>query len=131
MDFVSNKAHFTSYNATFRKNILCIAQKCEELHEMPLEFIEKLEQLIFLDKEEGLGEKERKILEGVYKNNPLHFLICHQLWQKFGPEFVFLGKTTMTFAILYETNKGKSLMKEIKKLTFLNAKVTVLTKTYL
>ena len=89
---------------------------------MPLEFIEKLEQLIFLDKEEKLGEKEQKILEGVYKNNPLYFLICHQLWQKFGPGFVFLEKTTMTFAILYETNKGKSLMKEIKKLTFLMLK---------
>ena len=37
----------------------------------------------------------------------------------------------MTFAIVYETNKAKSLMKEIKKLTFLRAKVTVLTKTYL
>ena len=40
---------------------------------MPLEFIEKLEQLIFLDKEEKLGEKEQNILEGVYKNNPLYF----------------------------------------------------------
>ena len=122
MDFVSNKAHFTSYNATFRKNILCIAQKCEELHEMPLEFIEELEKLIFLDKEEELREKERRILEGVYKNNPLYFLICHQLWRKFGPGFVFLEKTTKAFAILYETTKGKSLMKEIKKLKFLMPK---------
>ena len=37
----------------------------------------------------------------------------------------------MKHAIVFETNKSKSLMKEIEKLKFLNTKVTVLTKTYL
>ena len=87
--------------------------------------------IIFHDKEAELGENERKILEEVYKNNLVHFLICHQLWQKFGSEFNFLEITTMKYAIVFETNKSNSLMKEIEKLTFLNAKVTVLTKTYL
>ena len=131
MDFVLNKAYYASYNTMFQRNILSIAQKCKDHHEMSIDFIDELEQIIFLDKKEELGENERKILEEVYNNNLVHFLICHQLWQKFGLEFNFLEITTMKYAIIFETNKSKSWMKEVEKLKFLNAKVTVLTKTYL
>ena len=51
MNFASDKAYNASFNSTFRKNILCIANKFNELHEMSIEFIEKLEQLTFLNKE--------------------------------------------------------------------------------
>ena len=51
MNFASDKAYNASFNSTFRKNILCIANKCNERHEMSIEFIEKLEQLTFLNKE--------------------------------------------------------------------------------
>ena len=129
MDLVLNKAHYASYNTMFRRNILSIAQKCEQYHEMSIDFIDELIQIFFPDKEEELRENERGILEEVYKNNLVHFLICYQLWQKFGLEFNFL-ETTMEYAIVFETNKSKNLTKEIEKLTYLNVKVTVLTKTF-
>ena len=115
----------------FRRNILTIAQKCEEYHELSIDFFNELCQINFLEKEEELTESERKILEEVYKNNLVDFLVCHQLWQKFGPEFILLEKPKMTYAIVYETNKTKSFIWEIEKLSFLHAKVTGLTKTYL
>ena len=60
----------------------------------------------------------------------VYFLVCHQLWQKFGPEFNFLEINTLKFAIIFETNKSKSLSKEIEKLLLLQAKVTVLSKLF-
>ena len=71
------------------------------------------------------------ILEQVYKANIKQFLICHQLWQKFGTEFKFLEIVTMKFAIIFEINKTKSYIKEIKKLEILQAKVTVISKTFM
>ena len=131
MDFVLNKAHYASYNTMFRRNILTIAQKCEEYHELSINFFNELCQINFLEKEEELTESKRRILEEVYKNNLVDFLVCHQIWQKFSPEFILLEKTTMAYAIVYEMKKSKSFMTEIEKLSFLHAKVTVLTKTYL
>ena len=69
MGFVLNKAYYASYNTIFWINILSIAQKCEENHEMSIDFINELRQIFFLDEEEELGKNERKILEAVYKNN--------------------------------------------------------------
>ena len=129
MDFVLKKAYYATFNSLFRKEVLQIARKCEEINEMSLEFIEELEDFD-LEKEE-LAENGRKKLEEIFKANMVHFLICHQLWQKFGLEFNFLEIKTLKFAIIFETNKSKSLIKEIEKLLFLNAKVTVLSKTYL
>ena len=49
------------------------------------------------------------MLEQTYKENVKSFLICHQLWQKFGNEFNFLDLVTMKFAIIFEVNKQKAL----------------------
>ena len=130
MDFVLKKAHHAAFNSLFQKETLQIALKCEEINEMSLDFIDELEQLDFLQKEE-LAEYERKKLEKIFKANMVYFLVCHQLWQKFGPEFNFLEINTLKFAIIFETNKSKYLIKEIEKLLLLQAKVTVLSKTYL
>ena len=59
MDFVFKKAYYAAFNSLFRKEILQIALKCEEINEMSLDFIDELEQLHFLLKEE-LAESERK-----------------------------------------------------------------------
>ena len=71
------------------------------------------------------------MLEQAYKENVKPFLICHQLWQKFGNEFNFLDLVAMKFAIIFEVNKTKSFVKEIKKLELLNAKVRVISKTFI
>ena len=55
----------------------------------------------------------------------------HQLWQKFGNEFDYLDVVTQKFAIIFEMNKAKSFIKEIKKLELLNAKVRVISKTFI
>ena len=130
MDFVLKKAHHAAFNSLFRKETLQIALKCEEINEMSLDFIDELEQLDFLQKEEESADSKRKKLEEIFKDM-VYFLVCHQLWQKFGPEFNFLEINTLKFAIIFETNKSKYLIKEIEKLLLLQAKVTVLSKTYL
>ena len=59
------------------------------------------------------------------------FLVCYQLWKKFGHEFFYLENHTMKFSIYFERNKAKTLLSEIKKLLLAEAKVTVLTKSFL
>ena len=133
MEFVLRKANYASFNDSLRRNILEIVQKCEEV-------ADKNEFFLFywgtgaariLRKGEQLQENEIKILEEVFKSNLRQFSIYHQLWQKFGPEFKFLENTTLKFAIIFEMNKTKSFIKEIEKLMLLQAKVTVISKTYM
>ena len=78
-----------------------------------------------------MDENETKTLENTYKENIKPFLVCHQLWQKFGNEFDYLDVVTQKFAIIFEMNKAKSFIKEIKKLELLNAKVRVISKTFI
>ena len=125
MDFAFKKAHYATFNSLFQKEILQIALKCEEINEISLDFIDEIERLDFLQKEE-LVETGRKKLEEIFKANMVYFLVCHQLWQKFGPEFNFSEINTLKFAIIFKTNKSKPLLKKIGKLLLLQAKVTVL-----
>ena len=134
MEFVLRKANYASFNGLLRRKVISIAEKCRELSDDPdlfLNFIDDLNQLDFMTKEEELDENEISMLEQTYKENVKPFLICHQLWQKFGNEFNFLDLVTMRFAIIFEVNKTKSFIKEIKKLELLNAKVTVISKTFI
>ena len=134
MEFVLRKANYASFNDFLRRNIVEITKKCEEFSDENgffLDFFDELEQLEFLSKDEQLDENEMKILEQVYKWNIKQFLICHQLLQKIGPEFKFLEIVTMKFAIIFEINKTKSYIKEIKKLEILQEKVTVISKTFM
>ena len=71
---------------------------------------------MFLKSEDVLLEDERNVLKTFYKNNEKPFLVCHQLWLKFGPEYFYLENKTIKFAILYEINKVATLLDEIKKL---------------
>ena len=135
MEFVLKKVNYASFiNGLLRRKILSIPEKCNELSDEPdlfIDFIDDLNQLEFLRKEEELDENETSMLKQTYKENIKPFLICHQLWQKFGNEFNFLDLVTMKFAIIFETNKTKSFIKEIKKLELLSAKVTVISKTFI
>ena len=115
MDFIFKKAYHPSFSRLFRKEILQIAQKCQEHHDICFDFIYDLEQIDFLEKEEELNQNERMKLENVFKLHKIDFLVCHQLWQKFGPKFKSLEINTVMYAIVYETNKSKSLIKETEK----------------
>lgn len=79
-------------------------------------FLEELSELMFLKSEDVLLEDERNVLKTFYKNNEKPFLVCHQLWLKFGHEYFYLENKTIKFAILYEINKVATLLDEIKKL---------------
>ena len=134
MEFVLRKANYASFNGLLRRKILSIAGKCNEISgesDLFIGFIDDLNQLEILTKGEELDENETSIFEQTYKENIKPFLICHQLWQKFRNEFNFLDLVTMKFAIIFETNKTKSFIKEIKKLELLSAKVTVISKTFI
>ena len=134
MEFVLRKANYASFNSLLRRKILSIAEKCSKLGEnsdLFIDFICDLNQLEFLSKEEELDENETSMLEQNYKENIKPFLICNQLWQKFGNEFNFLDLVTMKFAVIFEVNKTKSFIKEIKKIELLSAKVTVISKSFI
>ena len=70
-----------------------------------------------------------KNLEQIYKNHLKHFLICHQIWQKFNLEYILLDNLTFKFVVSYEVNKTNSYMKLVKKLETIQAKVAVISKT--
>ena len=134
MEFVLRKTNYASFNGLLRRKILSIAEKCNELGDDPdlfIDFIYDLNELEILNKEEELDENETQILENTYKENIKPFLVCHQLRQKFGNEFNYLDVTTQKFAIIFEINKAKSFIKEIKKLELLNTKVMVTSKTFI
>ena len=72
MEFVLRKAKYASSNDLLRRNILEITQKCEEVADENgffLDFIDELEQLEFLKKEEQVQENEIKILVEMFKSN--------------------------------------------------------------
>lgn len=132
MEFVLNKASYEAYNGMLRKEIIEIAEKAEEFCDSPgffVDFLYDLNELQFINQDE-LNDFETKELEEVYKKNISPFLVCHQLWQKFGNSFKFLELVTMKFAIIFELQKVKSFMKDIKKLELLQAKVIIYSKTF-
>ena len=133
MNFMENKTRFASYDASFRRNVYEICQKCT-LHFPDVEEFKKcseeISQLVFLKNETVLDDNEREIIRTFYLNNEKVFLVCHQLWRKFDEEFLYLDNRTIKFAIFYELNNVQNLLTKIKKLVEINAKVTVFAKTF-
>ena len=58
------------------------------------------------------------------------FLICHQLYKKFGVEFHLLQPNTLKFAVIFERNKTESFLKDVEKQKLLTSRISVLSKTY-
>lgn len=87
MDFVSQKTNSASFDCSFRRNIVEICQKCQ--FHVPddqdfFNFSEDLEEIDFLKFEQLLCEEDRETLKTLYQNNEKAFLVCNQLWLKFG-----------------------------------------------
>ena len=132
MEELLRKAHFASLNESLRRNIFQLAETCEEFyseHGFFLNFIEELNNVDFLSKEELLNDTEIRNLEQIYKNHLKRFLICHQIWQKFNSEYILLDNLTFKFVVTYEVNKINSYIKLVNKLEMIQAKVTVISKT--
>ena len=49
---------------------------------------------------------------------------------KFGHQFFYLEIETLKFSTAFEVNKVTTLLKEIKKLSLVDAKVTVFVKSF-
>ena len=136
MNVVSDKATNTSYDCSFRRNIVEVCEKCllhisnQETNDKFKKFLQELSQISFLTSQDILSEDDRIILKTFYKNNPLSFLVCNQLWMKFGHQFFYLEIETLKFSIVFEVKKVTTLLKEIKKLSLVDAKVTVLVKSF-
>ena len=58
------------------------------------------------------------------------FLICDQLFRRFGAEFHCLGTNTLKFAVIFERNKTESFLKDVEKQKLLTSRISVLSKTY-
>ena len=133
MNFACNKANSASYDCSFCQNIVEVCEKCCLYQPDDLDFskfLDEISQLTFLISEDVLLEDDRNILRTFYKNNEKPFLVCNQLWLKFGHEFFYLENNTIKFAVLFEINKVETLSKEIKKLVVANTRVTVLSKSF-
>lgn len=102
MDFVSQKINSASFDCSFRRNIVGICEKCQ-LHVADdpdfFTFFEDLIQIDFLKSEQLLCEDNRNILKTIYQNNEKAFLVCNQLWLKFGHEFFYLENHTIKYSI--------------------------------
>ena len=131
MDFVLKRANYASFDTAFQKEIEVIAKRRAKVIKVDLDFIEKIEELGLNEADEPVAE-QRKDFENLLKENMKTFLICHQLYRKFGFEFYQLDTSTLKFAIIFERNISKSFVKEIEKLIFLECKVkVVISNTYL
>ena len=90
-------------------------------------------QLIFLESDDCLEDAKTEFLKTFYKNNEAIFLVWYQLWQKYSSGFFCLDEDTLKLAVYFETNKvkkKKKMLSLIKDLCYLQAKVTVLSKTF-
>lgn len=131
MNFVCNKANSASYDSSFRRNLVEICEKCCNYQPNNADFtkfFEEISLLTFLKSEDILLEDGRNILKTFYNNNEKPFLVCYQLWLKFGHELFYLENYTIKFAIVFEINKVKTLLNEIKKLIVADTRVMVLSK---
>ena len=136
MNFVSGKASSASYDCSFRRNIIEVCEKCipqisnQEINEKFKNFFDQISQISFLKSQDLLPENKRDLLKVLYKNNPVPFFVCSQLWIKYGHQFFYLEIETLKFSIAFEINKIETLLKEIKRLSLIDAKVTVLIKSF-
>ena len=136
MNFVTGKASSASYDCSFRRNIIEVCEKCipqisnQEINEKFKNFFDQISQISFLKSQDLLPENKRDLLKVLYKNNPVPFFVCNQLWIKYGHQFFYLEIETLKFSIAFEINKIETLLKEIKRLSLIDAKVTVLIKSF-
>ena len=133
MNFIQSTIDSGSYDASFRRHLIKICNKCilhfPEQKDFK-DFLQQSSQLIFLETDEYLEKSEREFLKTFCKNNEAVFLITYQLWQKFSSGFFCLDVMTLKFAVHFETNKVKKMLSLIRELYFLHAKVTVLSKFF-
>ena len=87
MEFCKEKVHATSSNAEFQKQILSIALRVQEAVFLKQRFIDELIDIKIEEKEVTLEKKLK--FEKVLNNHLELFLICEQLFKKFGHEIFF------------------------------------------
>lgn len=93
-------------------------------------FSDDLEQISFLTIEQLLHKNQRTIVKSCYQNNKKTFLVCYQLWKKFGHEFFYLEEHIIKYSVYFEMNKVNSLLDTIEIFLSLETKLTVLTKSF-
>lgn len=128
MDFCLEKVSEASFDKEFQKEILLVAKKVNEIIE--LDFIDEIQDLVENKDGDEFNFEERKRFVDILKTNIQDFLVCHQLWKKFGTEFYDLERNTLKFAVHFKNNKAEGFIKEIEKKISLTAKVITLQKTY-
>ena len=83
---VESSVDSVSYDASFRRHLVKICNKCI-LHFLDRQdfkdFLHQSSQLVFLETDEYLENVEKEFLKTFNMNNESVFLICYQLWQKY------------------------------------------------
>ena len=128
MEFCKEKVHATSLNAEFQKQILSIALRVQEAVFLKQRFIDELIDIKIEEKEVTLEKKIK--FEKVLNNHLELFLICEQLFKKFGHEIFFLKNDTLKFAIIYERIKAENFIKDLEKKEAIDSQITVISKTF-
>ena len=130
MEFCLKRMNIASFDTCFQKEVLQISKQVEEVIYFKPAFIEKTQEIIVERGNNEFTNDDRSKFEQSFKDNMRGFFIYHQLYQKFGVEIHFLDKNTFNFAVVFERNKTETFLKDVDKLTYLNAKVSVFCKTY-
>ena len=110
MNFIQSSVDTASHDASFRRHLVKICNKCILYFPERQDFkdiLHQSSQLIFLESDDCLEDAEREFLKTFYKNNEAIFLVCYQLWQKYSSGFFCLDEDTLKLAVYFETNKVK------------------------
>ena len=87
MEFCNEKTFIAASNILFQKQILQIARRVQEVFYLKQNFIDELIELEMEGEDLSLQKKIK--FEQILKNDMDSFLICDQLFKKFGGEFFF------------------------------------------
>ena len=137
MNFCMKKITDAADNKSFHKGICQIAKKIHEISKCEKEdcevdqFIFAIDHVIKNMKSDEFDVDERAKFIEMSKKYVKTFLVCDQLFKKYGSEFYHLEDCKLKFAIYFEVEKVNSFVENIEKLKFLTAKNAVVEKTYL
>lgn len=99
MDSCFKKVSEASFNRGVQDETLPLVKKVGEFIEIEDDFIQKIEELVKNKIGDEFNFEERKRLAEILKQNMKEFLICDQIFKKFGNDFFNLELNTLKFAV--------------------------------
>ena len=105
------------------------SNKCDEEDSCELEeFINEISDVVNNKKAEDFDFAEKAKFVDILKKHTKKFLVCDQIFKKFGANFYDLEENTRKLAIYFEIEKAKSFIENIERMNFLADKYIIISK---